>query len=454
MAQKLSLFHKLSYATGQAGNVLNDTLITGWLLYFYLPPAATEADAITLIPSTLLGFVPTMLFLSVLARGFDSFWDPFVANWSDRSQHRFGRRRIFMLIGAAPLAASAALVFFPPDAASSTLNVVFLGVVMLAYYALFSVYVAPYLALLPELAPDPKENVVISTMQAAAALVGAMIVLNGGPVLIQMLAGADTPAAKHEATPTVAVLLAVMSFCLMALPVAAIDEKKLVHADVGPKSTMTFVQSILSTLRDRAFLPYVIGSTLFFFGFNIVRSALPYYVEVLMEKPLEFQGVASIAVFGVAFVSFPLVGVVSARVGKRPVMIFGAVWLGILMALLAFVSGPVMGCLVLGGAGVAISILLAVPNAILSDICNANALRTGQRREGMFFGAQGLFQKLNLGLSTGLLALLLDGLGRTVENPLGVQLSGPMAAVALLGSAVCFWQYPEKKILAELQARQ
>jgi glycoside/pentoside/hexuronide:cation symporter, GPH family len=447
---RLPTWRKLGYASGQAGNVLNDTLITGWLLYFYLPPALSEASTISLVPSTLLDFVPTMLLLSILARGFDSFWDPYVANWSDRSTHPFGRRRVFMLSSCAPLAASTALVFFPPRSAAGLDNVVFLGVVLLAYYALFSVYVAPYLALLPELAPDPRENVVTSTMQAVGALLGAMLVLNGGAVLIGHLAQGNGPTATHVATPAAALILAAISFVLMAIPVAVIDERKYAHHEAGPKSTLSFVASISATLRDRAFLPYVLGSTLFFFGFNIVRSALPYYVEILMGQPIEFQNAVSGAMFGVAFATFPIVGWLSGKVGKRPVMIFGAVWLGLLMAGLGLTQGPAFGLVILAAAGISIAILLAVPNAILSDVCNANALRTGERREAMFFGAQGLFQKVNLGLSTGLLALLLDVIGRSSENPWGVRWSGPLAAVALLGSAVCFWLYPERRILEEL----
>ena len=88
---------------------------------------------------------------------------------------------------------------------------------------------------------------------------------------------------------------------------------------------------------------------------------------------------------------------------------------------------------------------------MISDIANANALRSGERREAMFFGAQGFLQKVNLGVSTGVLAWLLD-FGRAVDNPLGVKLAGPVAGVVLLVAAVCFWRYPEQRILDELAA--
>ena len=205
----------------------------------------------------------------------------------------------------------------------------------------------------------------------------------------------------------------------------------------------------MSTLRDRAFLPYVLGTTLFAFGFNIVRAALPFFVEVLMKKNIDYP--APIAVFGVAALMFPVVGFAAARLGKKPVMLAGAVILAAALAGFYFVTSATLGVLLLAVSGVGVSVFLAVPNAILSDICNANALRTGERREAMFFGAQGFLQKINLGVSTALFALLLE-MGRSVDNPIGVRWAGPMAALALVLAAVCYALYPEHRIRAELAA--
>jgi GPH family glycoside/pentoside/hexuronide:cation symporter len=440
---RLGIAKKLAYASGQAGNVLGYSLVTGFALRFYLPPINSEGGdgaGQALVPALLAGVLPAWFTLNLIARGLDSWWDPFVANWSDKSAHRLGRRRVFMIAGCLPLAIATAGIFFPPDAGATLANALFVGVALTAYYAMFSLYVAPYLALLPELAPNPKENIILSTVQAAAALVGALLALIVGPILAQRMG-----------IPRMAVVMATISFVLMLIPVLLIDERRLARGGEGPASTLGFIESIKETLRDASFLPYVLGSTLFWFGFNIIQSAAPYYVEVLMNKPLEFQAVAMGATFGVAIVAFPIVSAVAGRVGKRRVMIFGSVLLAALMAAVPLVDGVAVGLALLAAAGVSVSILLAIPNAILADVCNASARRTGQKREAMFFGAQGLLQKISLGVSTGLLGFLIDRFGRSVERPLGVKLSGPMAAAALLGAAFFFFRYPERKVLGELE---
>jgi GPH family glycoside/pentoside/hexuronide:cation symporter len=435
----LTFKQKLAYAAGQAGNVLGYSLVTGFALRFYLPPTSGEGAGAPLVPAVFAGFIPVWFTLNLVARGLDSWWDPYVANWSDKSSHRLGRRRVFMIVGCLPLALATAGIFFPPDPAATLRNAVFAGALLTVYYGMFSVYVAPYLALLPELAPDPKENIVLSTLQAAAALLGALIALIAGPIVAQKVG-----------IPAMSAVFAVISLGLLLVPIVSIDERRLAVRHEGPASTLGFLESIKETLRDQSFLPYVIGSTLFWFGFNIIQSAAPYYVEVLMQKPLDFQAIAMAATFGVAIVAFPFVGGAVGKYGKRRVMIFGSVLLALILSAVPLVSGPASGVALLGASGVSVSILLAVPNAMLADVCNASARRTGQKREAMFFGAQGLLQKVSLGLSTGLLGFLVDRFGRSIQNPLGVKLSGPMASLALLAAAFFFFRYPERRVLRDL----
>jgi glycoside/pentoside/hexuronide:cation symporter, GPH family len=106
---------------------------------------------------------------------------------------------------------------------------------------------------------------------------------------------------------------------------------------------------------------------------------------------------------------------------------------------LPFIQGPTSGLVVMAVGGIPIAVLLAVPNALLADIADRDGRRTGRRREAMFFGAQAFFMKVNMGLSSAVLAALLV-LGKSVAQPLGVQLVGPATAVVLLVAVVAFWR--------------
>ncbi len=441
-----SLPRQLAYACGQAGNVLTESLIVTYLIYFYLPPAKSGDVEVSLLPSYVLSFIPAMFFVQFMPRAFDTFIDPAVGNFSDKNRHPLGRRRIFMLAGFAPLCFATAALFFPPDAGPTALNVAWATALMTVYFASFSVYVAPYLALLPELAPERALNVRVSTMLAAFALVGGLIAINGGGAIITAL-GAETAAQKAHSTQWMVVSLTVVSLVLLVLPILAIPERRLV-APASIDGHAGLVDSLKNTFSDKAFIPYVVGTVLFAFGFNIVRSALLYFVTVLMGQKEDSP--VTVAVFGVAALGFPVVAVLAGRLGKRPVMIGGTLVLAASLTGFWVVDGLVSGAIFLSLSGLGLSAFLALPNSILSDICNANARRTGQRREAMFFGAQGFMLKINLGVSFFLFGFLLDRFGHSVDNPLGVRLMGPLAAIALVGAAVAYWRYPEARINAEL----
>lgn len=437
---RLPLWRKIAYAFGQGGNVLTYQLISTFVLTLYLP---TAGKGTTLMPEYLLG-IGTYVVLNVLARGFDTFFDPWIANQSDRSAHPFGRRRIFMAVSVLPLALCTGAIFAPPDDTATTLNVVWLGAFLTIYYCLFSTYVAPYLALLPELVPDKKENTVVSTMMAVAALIGGLFATIIGPLLFLGDHDADRGPLKM-----MAFALAGLSFLMMLVPIFAIPEARLAPPSPGgAKSHKGFVESLKATFSYRPFVAYVFGTNLFFFGFTIIQTGLPFYVEVLLKKPLSEVASVFIPLFGVAAISFPGIAWLANKVGKRPVMIGGAIGLAILMGVgvpllpsLPFLAVPLFSL-----AGIPVACFLAVPNSMLADICDADARRTGERREAMFFGAQGFQQKIALGIAAGLFQWIASAFGRTVDNPFGVQLSGPLAAVALIGSALCFWRYSERQV--------
>lgn len=443
---RLGISLKLAYALGQGGNVLTYQLISTFVLALYLPTAGKGEPLMPelLLPIPIVG--ATYVVLNILSRGVDTFFDPWIANVSDRSASPFGRRRLFMALGVAPLALVTGLIFLPPVATNSLVNVAYLAVMLTAYYCLFSTYVAPYLALLPELVPDKEENTVVSTLQAAAALLGGLLATVVAPLVFLGEQDQDRGPLK-----TMAFVLAGASFVMMVIPVLAINETRLVQRAPGEaKSHKPFLESLKATFAYRPFVPYVIGANLFFFGFTVIQTALPFYVEVLLQRPLSDVALVIGPLFGVAALAFPVVAWAANRVGKRRMMIGAAVFFAVLMGagVPLLVAMPGLAIPLFAVAGVPVACFLALPNAILADICDADARRTGERREAMFFGAQGFQQKIALGIAAGLFQGVASFFGRSVESPLGVQLSGPLAALALIASAWCFLRYPEHEVQA------
>ncbi len=442
----MGIWRKLAYALGQGGNVLTLQLTSTFVLTLYLPTAGKGAPLTPemLLPIPVVG--ATFVVLNLLSRGIDTFFDPYIANKSDLSQSRFGRRRIFMAVSVVPLALVTGLIFVPPVAHESMWNVAWLGFLLTAYYCLFSAYVAPYLALLPELVPDKRENTVVSTLMAAAALFGGLIATVVAPLVF--LHDGDT---DRGPVTLMACVLAAVSLVMMVVPIFAIDERRLAApSDTEAKSHQPFLASLKATFAFKPFVPYVFGNNLFFFGFTIIQTGVPFYVEVLLKRPLSDVALVIGPLFGVAALAFPAVAFLANKLGKRPVMVGAALLLAVMMGVGVplLPSLPWLALPLFALAGLPIACFLAVPNAMLADICDADARGSGERREAMFFGAQGFQQKIALGIAAGLFQWVASTFGRAVDSPLGVQLSGPLAAAALVASALCFLRYRERDLHA------
>ena len=101
-------------------------------------------------------------------------------------------------------------------------------------------------------------------------------------------------------------------------------------------------------------------------------------------------------------------------------------------------------------AAVPMAILGILPNAILADIAELDGLKTGSKREGLFYAARTLMSKLGQTVAILIFTSLLL-LGRDAANPLGIRLTGPASAIFSLLAILFFLIYNEKATLEEIE---
>ncbi|NNE29860.1 MAG: hypothetical protein HKN16_09495 [Saprospiraceae bacterium] len=95
---------KWIYAIGQFGWSLTSFGVLNLLNLFYFPPGdGSEA----LFPGfiytgAILGVLTTLGLINFGGRIFDGITDPLIANWSDKFQHRKGKRTFFMGLAVLP----------------------------------------------------------------------------------------------------------------------------------------------------------------------------------------------------------------------------------------------------------------------------------------------------------------------------------------------------------------
>ena len=435
------------YNLSTTGWVLLDSIWLTFAIAFLLPPKERVAEGMVPFVSNERFFgVITVLGAAILfGRIIDAIADPLVAFWSDCSTSRFGRRRFFLIIGGLPLAISTVLIFFPPVDHTSFINGIYLAIVFGLYFFFFTIYVVPYLALIPELGHNEKTRIGITTAQGYFSLIGSAVAMIAGPFLLTLFMHSTDYVGSYQ---KMVICLAIPGAILLYAAVFAIDEKRFSNAT---SSKVPLIDSLKKTLRNKAFIIYLFANISLWFLFNIVRSSAIPIVITLMGTNEAFAGNMFTILFIIAAICFPIVGFLARIRGKKVIMIISLGLFSIFSIFLSLtgltpVNPRIWGLIFVGLMGLPAAVLIIIPNVILSELCDVDYKKTGERREAMYFGVQGFFMKLNLGVSTASLALLYSIFGKDISNPLGVRLTLVLGSIIALLGLIMMTRYPEKKI--------
>ena len=247
---------------------------------------------------------------------------PFFGALSDRCTSRLGRRMPFIVGGT--LAASVLTLLLPAAdrAENLTFFIVVLGLLLIA----MGVYRSPAVALMPDVTPKPlrsKANAIINLMGA----VGGLFAL----VCIRLLLGEGT----HPDYFPIFLAVAVLMLVSVAVLFLTIRERKLAaetaaldHEASDDPSEKTDGASSKKAPMDPAVKKSLIfllcSVALWFMGYNAVTTSFSKYVQV--QLGITGGGFASCVMVGTvaAIASYLPVGMVSSRLGRKKVILFGA----------------------------------------------------------------------------------------------------------------------------------
>jgi Na+/melibiose symporter-like transporter len=234
------------------------------------------------------------------------------------------------------------------------------------------------------------------------------------------------------------ILLGAIACASFWLALKGVKEKPRSAEDLSTK--LSILGAVRETLKNRQFLSFAISIFSFQVGFQMFMIITPYFVKVILGRP-----VAHVAIFQGSFVivmmaSLPLWLWVGTRIGKRKGQLLALFLLAVLFPLFYFIGTlPVLDpffqtliyfCIV----AIPVSGLYVFPNAIVGDITDYDEKITKKRREAMYYGGFGFVEKSGWAASAFLVGLLLERFGYSAANPMGIRLVGPLVGfIALLG---------------------
>jgi len=429
---------QISYAIGQLGWSTLINIIGLHQVYFYLPPApkAGEDCFPDLIEKMAFWGLSTIGVVAAVGRLWDGVTDPVVANSSDRFTSKFGRRIPFLALGGLPAAAFCWLIFVPPNHFISNGNLIWMTTFMLLFYLFLTVYVTPYFALIPELGHTPNERLNLSTYISVTYALG-IIVASTEPIISNILKAnfvySQDPALQSLISRQYALgILCLFAAICMYFPVFAIHEKTYCESEA---SSVPFREAIVLTFKNKNFKYFALSDLCYFLALTVLTTGISYYVTVLLQLERDFVTQLLTIMLLVSFAFYPVVNIVAKKIGKKKTVLLGFyIFLALFLSIFFIgknslpISPYIQGYMIVGIAAIPIAILGILPNAILADIAELDALKTGSKREGLFYAGRTFMQKLGQTLAVLIFSsLILVGLNSEEKKNVSPNVTGIIA---------------------------
>ena len=451
------------FAVGQLGWSILGGIINTWLVTFYLPTGGdVESGAIKYITPGLIigGFLTVLGLITALSRVFDAVTDPLIATMSDRSKNKRGRRIPFMQYAAVPFAVTTILLFCTPVQATSWVNVLWVSIFIVLFYLFMTMYCTPYNALISEFGKTQEDRMFISTAISLTFFAGTLLAY-----LPFLFAGSlrDAGASFAWSYRAIFIVLAVIALVAMLLPTFLLKEKDFVDAEPS-KSNM--FKSLTSTFKNKEFKKFVGSDIMYWIGLTLFQTGLPFFVKVSMGLDEIWVTVLMGAMTALSACFYPFVTKLVMKFGKKRLVIAGFVGLAIAYLITAMINviplpGIVYGILIVLVAAFPMSLLGIIPQSIVADVAEAEAVTTGENRQGMFFAARTFAMKF--GQSIAMLAftsLAILGVEQDltsndiVPSTTGLMIVAIVAIVFCSLGAIILSFYREKHIMSIIAKKE
>jgi GPH family glycoside/pentoside/hexuronide:cation symporter len=394
-----------------------------YLLFFYvdhlgLPPAL---GGISVAVYALLGPTTNML----------------AGYLSDRTKTRWGRRRPYIMFGIPPLFLLFVLIWSPPYPASGNTVWVFVYFLLIIclFEAVYNFVVLNLTALFPEMFRGVRERSEVSFYRQVFTLLGLLLGIAVPPLLYDSIGWSG-----------MGLVIGGIGLITMLVALTGIKEGS------GPRpSTLPLRGSITGVLRNRMFIAYGMATAALYFSYDLLTSGVPFYTKYVL-------GVGALETHTfllVCFLTVPLfmglwAKVVPALGPKRSYCVSLAVFGLFSLALLFGTREWMFPLAALVGAG--LSGTLIMPDIVLGEIIDEDERVNGVRREGIYYGVNGLviaaavvLQGATIGSVLSLTGYVPDAAVQVQSAVAGIRfMMGLAPLLALLAGAMAMWRLYRK----------
>ena len=429
--QEITNKFKIGWGIAALGNSIISNSYAGLLGFFYVSYMGLGSEWIGLA--------------ALIYAIWNAINDPLFGFLSDNSRSKKGRRIPFMRYTAPLLALTFILVWMVPPAWNELGKFVWMLVTMLLYDTCYTIIGLVYSALLPEITEDDGERGALSTVSSLFSLIGMVL----GFLLPDIFRG--TIVGNNYTTFYIGLAItAVIASCFIIITTFVVKERPEFTKVDKP---LKFWPSITQTFKSRSFLILAFANFMSILMQSIVLGGIFYIADYILKQ-------STIIVLAFLIVGLIIGVLVVNRLAKRFGVVktqqFLLVIAGIFLMLIIVVPDVLIYvCLFIAGVG--LSGPLVLTNVMFAQVSDEDEIKSGVRREAMFFGVNALITKPAQSVALWLSAWILLDLSGYITKINGITQPQPPEAImgmkiyvglipgiAMILGAVILFLYPLK----------
>jgi GPH family glycoside/pentoside/hexuronide:cation symporter len=317
----------------------------------------------------------------------DGINDPLFGWVSDRTRSRFGKRRVYMIFGALPLAIAVILLWRVPAGLSNAGTFLWIAGTFLLFDTVWTLTNVPYYALTAELTEDYDERASLTAWRMLLA-VPAYIV---GAALTPLLVGLYV--SEREGYGLVGVVYGALACVVLWIAAAGLRERVQIARSAAHAAPW---QTLVDAFRNRPFVRLLVAYLLANTAFALIKTLMAYFLTYQLDMEDQVFLVMGLLLLFVALFLFPW-KMLANRWNKGPAYALGLA-IGALAVASTFIlpAGPTPWVYAIAAvAGIGFSAQWVFPWAMVPDVVELDRLESGEHRSGIYYGVWGLATKLS-----------------------------------------------------------
>ncbi len=371
--------------------------------------------------------------------------DPLFGHFSDKTRTKWGRRIPYIAFSIIPLAICFALIWSPPFRVERGQTIQLFIYYLILVFLFDTFYTLIFLntsALFPEMFTNLKERTEVAGYRNYLLFIGLITGSALSPLVYTRIGWRG-----------MGILYGTIFIIVMSISLRGSKEKK----EFGVEKALPFTQALKCSLKNRSFITYVLASFLVQLSFTMLIACLPFYTKYVLKGTDQDNTKMLLPIFLIAFATILIWKKITDKFGAKKAFRIAIITFSIAIIPLFFINNIKTGMIVSAFLGIGLAGLNFLFDVLLSDVIDEDELKTGVRREGIYFGMQGFIVRISLSIQAIMISSVLTSTGYNAElkvQPSSVELGIrslisiiPIISLALAFISISFYPLYGKKLV-------